>query len=94
MIYLSSTQAANAAKAPEEASSHAQPVLLSGPDVEVWLPGWLKPYWDFLATYPVVLLPVLMLLAASRKAAAAKRTGTKRKSMLATDTPSRLSGQP
>ena len=63
MIYLSSTQAANAAKAPEEASSPAQSVLLSGPDVEVWLPGWLKPYWDFLATYPVVLLPVLVLLA-------------------------------
>jgi len=63
MIYLSSTQAANAAKAPEEASRPAQSVLLSGPDVEVWLPGWLKPYWDFLATYPVVLLPVLVLLA-------------------------------
>jgi small-conductance mechanosensitive channel len=37
--------------------------LLFNPAVEDWLPTWLQPAWDFLAAYPVVLLPVLVIIA-------------------------------
>ncbi len=38
------------------------PELLFDPDVVDWLPEWLRPSWEFLATYPVVLLPVLVII--------------------------------
>jgi small-conductance mechanosensitive channel len=37
--------------------------MLASPDLAGWLPDWAQPYWDFLAAYPVVLLPVLVLVA-------------------------------
>ncbi|MFT5139445.1 MAG: MscS family membrane protein [Lysobacterales bacterium] len=37
--------------------------LLFQYDVAQWLPDWLRPSWEFLATYPVVLLPVLVIIA-------------------------------
>jgi MscS family membrane protein len=37
--------------------------LLFQHDVGQWLPDWLRPSWEFLATYPIVLLPVLVIIA-------------------------------
>jgi small-conductance mechanosensitive channel len=37
--------------------------LLSETDLVTWLPDWLQPAWNFLSAYPIVLLPLLILLA-------------------------------
>ena len=34
----------------------AESVMLASPDLAGWLPEWFKPYWDFLAAYPVACL--------------------------------------
>lgn len=44
-------------------SDPQQPELLFNHDVAAWLPDWLEPSWTFLATYPIVLVPVLVALA-------------------------------
>ncbi len=46
-----------------EATTSGPPELLFNHDVASWLPDWLEPSWSFLATYPVVLLPVLVIIA-------------------------------
>jgi MscS family membrane protein len=37
--------------------------LLSDTDLAAWLPDWARPAWEFLAAWPVVLLPLLVLVA-------------------------------
>lgn len=37
--------------------------LLAEHDFSAWLPDWLQPYWNFLAEFPVVMLPLLIFVA-------------------------------
>jgi small-conductance mechanosensitive channel len=50
--------------AAEAQQTSAEPAeLLFNHNVSDWLPDWLEPSWTFLAAYPVVLLPVLVIFA-------------------------------
>lgn len=40
-----------------------QPTLIFDADISSWLPDWLEPGWQFLSAYPVVVLPVLVIIA-------------------------------
>lgn len=45
------------------ATPEVQSSLIFEADINSWLPDWLEPSWQFLAAYPVVLLPVLVIIA-------------------------------
>jgi len=74
------TITAEAASGSGQAAADAPAGLLFNPDVADWLPDWAGPAWHFLAAWPIVLLPVLVIIAylAGRGVQAFSRRGSSR----------------
>ena len=60
---MDGTEVINAGGTAAAETAAEQSSLIFEADIDAWLPDSLEPAWQFLSAYPVVLLPVLVLIA-------------------------------